>query len=153
MIYLWPGQWVEELTTKLHEHRGKGYVPGRRSQDKGQGREREPSFTVVMFYGEDRHKKISARQLRRADVVVTSYGVLLTEARRRNNSSGSASAAVATHTASSSHSHGAPSSAQGSQQASGVLSVVWRRVVLDEAHTIKNPLTEVAHACCMIQVH
>jgi hypothetical protein len=27
----------------------------------------------------------------------------------------------------------------------------WKRVVLDEAHTIKNDNTEVARACCLVQ--
>ena len=154
-------QWVEELTTKLHEHRGKGYVPGQdkgrgRGKGRGKGSEREPGFTVVMFYGEDRHKRFTARQLRRADVVVTSYGVLLTEARRRNNNNNSSSSGGGTtaHSASSVQGLQPPLSVHPTPppvSAVGVLGVVWRRVVLDEAHTIKNPLTEVAHACCMIQ--
>lgn len=34
---------------------------------------------------------------------------------------------------------------------SGVLDVYWKRIVLDEAHTIKNSHTEAAKACCMLQ--
>ena len=35
--------------------------------------------------------------------------------------------------------------------ASGLFSLHWRRIVLDEAHTIKNSSTEAAKACYMVR--
>ncbi|EGB11519.1 hypothetical protein AURANDRAFT_15891, partial [Aureococcus anophagefferens] len=61
------------------------------------------------------------------DVVVTSYGVLVAEA---------------------------PDDASGKRKLSGLYTASWRRVVLDEAHTIRNPRTKTAKAVARLdRVH
>jgi SNF2 family DNA or RNA helicase len=78
---------------------------------------------VVMYYGNDR--SYSPTALRNADVVVTSYGVLVSEMRR--------------------------SQSRGPASSCPLLDFQWRRIILDEAHVIKNPATEAARACCLIK--
>jgi SWI/SNF-related matrix-associated actin-dependent regulator of chromatin subfamily A3 len=65
-------------------------------------------------------EKATAAQLQKHDVVITSYGRL---ARERD---------------------------QGVDRALTSQHIKWRRVVLDEGHTIRNPKTKVAEAACEI---
>lgn len=66
-------------------------------------------------------KKAAARELMKYDVVITSYGKLAREAE-----SGVSKVLLSP-------------------------SIEWRRVVLDEGHTIRNPRTKVATAACQIK--
>ena len=72
--------------------------------------------SVVIYHG---NKKLTSKQLKEYDVVVTSYGKLTSE------NKGKASKLL--------------------------LGNKWRRVVLDEGHTIRNARTETALAACQVQ--
>jgi len=80
----------------------------------------------VMHYGTER---ANAGNLSSFDVVITSYGVLTSEWRKGS--------------ASSTHSSLPHSS-------SILLGRQWKRVILDEAHSIRNQQTDVAKACCSV---
>jgi SNF2 family DNA or RNA helicase len=121
------GQWVAEIRSKVHSG---------------------VDIDVLMYYGQNRH--LEARHLTRAHVVVTSYGVLVSEMKRRLRTVDGAVDALADDSVSGSSSSKARLLFQ-PQLGVDVLSISWRRVVLDEAHTIKNALTEVAKACCMVR--
>ena len=101
---------------------------------------------VVMYYGSDRQKFMKNDRdadydqecdTSSAHVVVTSYGVLTSEWRRFSSLNTSSSS---------------PRNENRVEKSQSVLlGRVWRRVVLDEGHTIRNPATETARACHMIQ--
>lgn len=80
---------------------------------------KKKSLKVHLHYGKDR---LSPRELKRYDVVLTTYGTLSAEFSTNGKSS-------------------------------GVHSVAWWRVVLDEAHTIKNWKAKVSKAACNLTAH
>ena len=69
------------------------------------------------------------------DVVLTTFGTISAEMQRLDK---------ATTTTKNRHTTMAPPT-------TGLLSIHWRRVVLDEAHAIKNRATTIARACCAIR--
>ena len=69
------------------------------------------------------NEKQQGSTLLNLDVVLTSFGTLAAEVQRGN----------------------------AGDERSPLLSIFWRRIALDEAHTIKNQTTNVAKACCMVQ--
>ncbi|KAI0054871.1 hypothetical protein BV25DRAFT_1922293 [Artomyces pyxidatus] len=79
--------------------------------------------TVLQYHGS--HRETDPTVLERADFVITSYGTISAE-------------------------HDTLSKASPGKKAT-VLHIAWRRVVLDEAHRIKNWSTKVATACCEIK--
>lgn len=89
-------QWCEEFKEKL----------------------RHNTLKVAMYYGNSRRGDTN-QMIRQADVVVTSYGVLVSEMRSNG-------------------------------MASDLFHLKWRRIILDEAHVIKNPATEAARVCCQV---
>ena len=100
------GQWTEEINSKTK--------PG--------------AFSVLMYYGNNRHGDLA--RITTTDIVVTSYGVLVSEFQSLRESF--------------------TSSQKSSFFQQSLLTFHWHRVVLDEAHTIKNAATEVNKACCSI---
>ena len=96
------GQWVEEIRSKCK--------PG--------------AFSVLMYYGTNRQIDLAA--VSSTDIVVTSYGVLVSESQSYESS-------VVTATV-----------------VKTLLSFHWHRIILDEAHTIKNAATEANKACCAV---
>ena len=122
-------QWVEEIRTKL--------APG--------------VMSVYMYYGNERH--ISSDQLRKHDVIVTSYGTLISDAKIHQKHLASIDSAPSIksllspfHNAPNLHSSSSSSSdcrrtttanAAGVSGGKGLFGIAWHRVVLDEAHTIK----------------
>jgi SNF2 family DNA or RNA helicase len=87
-------QWVEEIESKT-----------------------KPGISVLMYYGANRQADLLSISL--VDIVVTSYGVLVSESQQHESHS-------------------------------SLLNFHWHRVILDEAHTIKNPATEAAKACVAV---
>ena len=126
-------QWAEEMTTKTQ--RG--------------------ALRVVVYYGDKDGGSVvnstgaassesslpaytisrDPRILRDADVVVTSYGVLVSDCRAWLQQQEANTATKQVHVAESSLSR------------PGLLKLYWHRVILDEAHVIKNHHTETARAC------
>jgi SNF2 family DNA or RNA helicase len=126
-------QWTEEVITKT----------------------KEGSVRVHMYYGDKGERSVS--RLSEAQVVVTSYGVLTSEMRSwvaLQDQSPATSSKVATITAQLAlavndvERERSRNALRGLRP--GLLSVHWHRVILDEAHVIKNSHTEAAKACCML---
>ena len=100
------GQWMEEINSKT----------------------KHGALSVLMYYGNNRQSDLT--RVTATDIVVTSYGVLVSEFQSLRESFA------------------------GNQKSTffqqSLLTFHWHRVVLDEAHTIKNAATEVNKACCSI---
>ncbi|CAN7005908.1 unnamed protein product [Brassica rapa subsp. trilocularis] len=77
------------------------------------------SLSVCLHYGPDRPKDV--KLLTQSDVVITTYGVLISEF-----------------------------SAENAAKSEGLYAVRWFRIVLDEAHTIKNSKTQVSLAAAAL---
>lgn len=77
---------------------------------------------VCVHHGPQRTKRFD--DLRKYDVVITTYQILVSE-------------------------HGSSSKADGLQV--GCFGLHWYRVILDEAHTIKNRATKATKACCALR--
>lgn len=118
-------QWLEEFRSKVPSCRGGG------------------SLHVAMYYGADRDKDNDIFGIAgdvAADIVITSYGVLTSEWRRGTVAGSPGSAYTKNSVASSAAGRGRKT----------LLSKHWRRVILDEGHTIRNPATDSAQACHLI---
>ena len=116
------------------------------------------SLSVLVYHGQER--RMGSSDLANFDVVVTSYGIVTNESPPLDtgNSPGSSSTTV---TGASSSGH-ALNSGEGSSSGIGsifgrserggpLFSVKWSRIVLDEAHIIKNPTTSTARAVCLLE--
>ncbi|KAL0563721.1 hypothetical protein V5O48_018342, partial [Marasmius crinis-equi] len=83
----------------------------------------DPGSKVYVYHGSRRTKKPSV--LQEYAIVVTTYGTLRSEWSKREE-----------------------------QSATGVyplFDILWRRVILDEAHAIRNPDTKAAKSCCALR--
>lgn len=81
------------------------------------------NLTQMVHYGEDKN----AGGFRAVDVVLTTYGTLQSEAQSMKRKGAS------------------------STHKTGLIGKNWKRVVLDEAHCIKNTATVASRACCLLQ--
>jgi SWI/SNF-related matrix-associated actin-dependent regulator of chromatin subfamily A3 len=81
-----------------------------------------------LYYGPGRN--VTAKLLRSRDIVITTYQTLSADL----PSTKTLAAADGTR------------NVQGSPTKTGLFAVKWKRVVLDEGHTIRNPKSECIHA-------
>ncbi|GAC99576.1 DNA repair protein rad5 [Pseudozyma hubeiensis SY62] len=86
------------------------------------------SLTPVLYYADTKGDLLAQLESGKVDVVITSYGTLVTEYRRFLDGGGAANRHLSTT---------AP-----------LYCIDWLRVILDEAHNIKNRSTMNARACC-----
>ncbi|EEB07436.1 ubiquitin-protein ligase E3 [Schizosaccharomyces japonicus yFS275] len=87
--------------------------------------EEDASEKVLVYYGAEKEidlRSVLLRKTKSPMIVITSYGVLLSEYQRKNE-----------------------------EISGGLFSVRWFRVILDEAHHIKNRLSKTAQACCSLE--
>lgn len=83
------------------------------------------SLKVLTYHGIGRNKRMTAADFAQYDVVITTYGTLSTEfmASKLTNST---------------------------PAKTGLFSTQWQRLILDEGHIIRNPLTKAAVACSSV---
>ncbi|CAM9826592.1 unnamed protein product, partial [Ectocarpus sp. 6 AP-2014] len=107
---------------------------------------RKGAISVGFHYGAGRTRRVSTRELCRKDVVLTTYGVLSSEmAKHEADATARESTAPAT-------TGGGGGGGEGSAApAGGLLGVRWSRVILDEAHSIRNTNTEQSRACLRLE--
>ena len=86
------------------------------------------SLTPVLYYADTKGDLLAQLESGKVDVVITSYGTLVTEYRRFLDGGGAANRHLSST---------AP-----------LYCIDWLRVILDEAHNIKNRSTMNARACC-----
>jgi SWI/SNF-related matrix-associated actin-dependent regulator of chromatin subfamily A3 len=86
----------------------------------------DKALKVFTYHGANKAKKMTSRELGEYDVVVTSYGTLVSELFRGTKIAGKVPAA------------------------DGLFSMNWRRIVLDEGHQIRNPNTKAAIAASSV---
>ncbi|TFY76637.1 hypothetical protein EWM64_g7375, partial [Hericium alpestre] len=89
-------------------------------------------LTYCTYYGAGRN--MSAQELQQYDVVLTTYQTVSTE---QQNVGGVA--------------NGAANSKKKKKVESSLFGVMWKRIVLDEGHNIRNPRTKMAQAVCALQ--
>lgn len=89
----------------------------------------DAGFNVHLYYGSGRN--VSTKFLKSRDIVITTYQILTADCPSTQN----VVAADGT------------TSLQVSASKSGLFAVKWKRCVLDEGHTIRNPKTKTAVAC------
>jgi SNF2 family DNA or RNA helicase len=78
------------------------------------------------------------KSLLRYDVIITSYGVLTTELRQLRKDSDI-------------YEDFNHNNDEILGNVKGIYALKWNRIVLDEAHMIKNPSTDTAKACCFLR--
>jgi SWI/SNF-related matrix-associated actin-dependent regulator of chromatin subfamily A3 len=78
---------------------------------------------VLVYHGSKRIE-LNPKTIRDWDVVVTTYDTIRSEHYGKDNKS-----------------------------KSGISSIDWRRIVLDEGHTIRNPAAKITNAICALQAH
>ena len=99
---------------------------------------KENVISTMMYYGSNR---LDSKYLQQYGIVVTSYGVIVSEAKALSRTMEEMNGVDSCN----------PDVMMSIRdQIDGLFSIKWKRVVLDEAHTIKNPATEAAKACCLI---
>ncbi|PQE03808.1 SNF2 family domain-containing protein [Rutstroemia sp. NJR-2017a BBW] len=84
------------------------------------------ALKVFTYHGANKAKKMTSRELGEYDVVVTSYGTLVSELFHGTKVAGKVPAT------------------------DGLFSMNWRRIVLDEGHQIRNPSTKAAIAASSV---
>jgi len=89
----------------------------------------------LVYYGSAK-KTTGGADFSRADVVVTTYGTVQSEF-----------VSLSRTTAAAANNNGTPEPGS----AHPLLKLDWKRIILDEAHGIKNPSTVVSRACCALR--
>lgn len=153
-------QWVNEIIKMT----GGGGNGGTRSGIASKERN-EKNLSVKMYYGSEMRGASSVHTINyvNANVVVTSYGVLVSECKKLRDWVSHTKTGVGKDDSFFSELLG-PRTDSGNcdglgsdggnkelMRCSPIFGMRWKRVVLDEAHVIKNTNTEVAKACYMLQ--
>ena len=110
----------------------------------GEVQAKAKGLTVLLYYGPSAQARPAGHggvqlALSAYDVVVTSYGVLASQARVREEIKEGGKGTILS------------ALSEGSGRA-GLLDLVWRRIICDEAHNLKNPSTYTAKACYALKV-
>ncbi|CAM9686210.1 unnamed protein product [Ascophyllum nodosum] len=100
---------------------------------------RKGAIAIGFHYGSERNT--SARGLCRSDVVLTTYGVISSEMAKHE-----ADVQAGSRTAA-----GGRAAAGFPLPNAGLLGIRWRRVILDEAHSIRNTTTKQSRACLFLE--
>ena len=103
-------------------------------------RTRRNTLSILTYHGPDRHKQAS--KLYKSDVVLTTYQIITREISNIAVGKGDDMGPIGdfneeTH-------------AKEIRQ-SPLLQVAWERIILDEAHTIRNPKAQVSQAVCRLR--
>ncbi|CAN7999134.1 unnamed protein product, partial [Ixodes hexagonus] len=102
-----------------------------------------PPWRVHVYHGKDRASHVD--QIARHRLVVTSYETVSSEW-ARGRKAVSAHCVVASLQALAATAEGSPKPGVGSQRPGVLFGVSWERIVLDEAHVVRNPRTQRAKA-------
>ena len=97
-----------------------------------------PSLRVVLFYDSAARKRCSNFQLKQADVVLTTYGVVAAEAPSATKHPLSSSSSSSSSFSSQRASFKSTKAKFIKSKKSILFSNCWHRIVLDEAHIIRN---------------
>lgn len=89
-----------------------------------------PSMTTMLYYAETKGDLVSRLEGGTVDIVVTSYGTLVTEYKRLLDTKG-----------------------QHAERVAPLYAIDWLRVILDEAHHVKNKMTKNSRACRDLLAH
>jgi len=142
-------QWAEELTTKM-QNKALRVIVYYGAQKEGASATMSTSTASDGSTGTGYTVSRDAKRLKHADVVVTSYGVLVSDCRAWLAQQEASQAAVV-GVSSAAGGVAAVAAASVVSRKPGLLRHHWHRVILDEAHVIKNHHTETARACCTLQ--
>ncbi|KAF2716851.1 SNF2 family DNA-dependent ATPase domain-containing protein [Polychaeton citri CBS 116435] len=86
------------------------------------------ALRVYIYHATGRNEKMTSKDFAKYDIVITTYGTLAVDYVPRNKSA-------------------APPK---ELRKNGLYSVEWRRIILDEGHTVRNPNSKGAKAACAI---
>uniref|UniRef100_A0A0R3RW97 Transcription termination factor 2 n=1 Tax=Elaeophora elaphi TaxID=1147741 RepID=A0A0R3RW97_9BILA len=106
-----------------------------------------------IFHGPKQKREISAESLARYDVVVTTYGIVSTELSEKFTAVGIDKIRSSSDASSSDEERNDKGKVKRkvSKKSGSVLTkIAWERIILDEAHQIKNRTSLISKACCKI---
>merc|ERR1719323_3009267 len=104
---------------------------------------RSSQVRLLVYHGNNR--KVSARALARYDIVVTTYGTVQSEVKSVLGE------AALKETKKKMEDLRAAEDLGNKKTCSELLNVAWERVILDEAHTIRNPQSLTSQAVCRLK--
>uniref|UniRef100_A0A8R1XSM2 Transcription termination factor 2 n=1 Tax=Onchocerca volvulus TaxID=6282 RepID=A0A8R1XSM2_ONCVO len=106
-----------------------------------------------LFYGPKHKRDISAKCLARYDVVITTYGIVSSELTEKFTAANVEDERKSNDTSDSVDGKNGKEKAKrkvSKKSGSALTKIAWERIILDEAHQIKNRTSLVSKACCKI---